>query len=282
MSIKIPEIVGFLILMAILFGLGHLLPITIVLAKAGLLEPDIAEQLNIYSDIMLFGFAMMILYVANYLWKKNDKYGDNIGIFNKDETMFKDFTYVQLTLASLIFFSGLFLLANFFKVLGKGFFGLKVLPQQFEPVDSLIVSTFQIPIAENFMAGFTIGLISLIVLYFAIRYSLSKVEYRTYQYTAVVIGLAIFGYIWHLTAYPGSDVAGFVVAIFWGMGAFLSLVTGFFGVFLIMHMANNFFIDFARLFSSDVVFGAAILIIVSFGALYWFLYKEKLFPLRFK
>ena len=262
--------------MSILFGLGYLLPYTIVLAKAGLLEPDVAEQLSIYSDLMLFGFAMMILYAVNFLWKKNDKYGDNIGIFNKEETIFKNYTYPQLTLLSIIGFSGFFLLANLFEFLGKGFFGLRVLPQQFSATDSLLVSTFQIPIAENFMAGFAIGLICLIITFIAVKYNLRTTDFKIYKYITVILGLMIFGYVWHLTAYPGSDVAGFVVAIFWGLGAFLSLLTGYFVVFMIMHQTNNFFIDFSRLYSSDVVLGTAIFIIISLSLLYYFKYKGRL------
>jgi len=271
---KIPKIVGFLMLMAILFGAGYLFPYSYVLGKVGLLDPDIAERLAIYSDIIIFGFAMILLYGVNYFWKQDDKYGNNIGIYNKEETSFKNYTYPQITFLSVIFFMGMFTMLRFTDLLKNGFFGLKILPMQFQPLDSLLVNTAQIPVAENFMAGFTIGLICLLITFFSIKYNVSKENHRILKYFIVVIGLAIFGILWHLTVYKGSDIKILVVGIFWGLGALISLLTGFFIPFVVLHATNNFFIDFGRLYSSDFVFGFTIFVLISLIALYGFIYRK--------
>ncbi len=264
-------------LMAILFGIGYLFPYTYVLAKAGLLDPEIKDQLAIYSDIILFGFAMIIIWMVNYLWRQDDKYSNNIGIYNKEETYFKNFTYPQITLLSLIFFVGIFTLLRFFDLLKSGFFGLKILPQQFSPIDSLLISTAQIPIAENFMAGFTIGLICLIITFISMKYGFSKENNKIYKYFAVITGLMVFGFIWHQTVYGSSSIAGTTVALFWGLGALINLLTGFFIPFLILHATNNFFLDFGRLYSSDFVLGFAVFIWVGFIVVYGWLYRKNLF-----
>lgn len=271
---KIPKIVGFLILISILFGLGYLLPYTVVLAKEGLLNESIKEQLAIYSDIIIFGFAMVLIYGVNYFWKKDDKYGNNIGIYNKEETIFKKFTYPQLTFLSSIFFVGIFILLKATNVLKQGFFGLRVVSQQFSSVDSIIVSSFHIPIPENFMAGFTIGLISLAITFISIKYNVKPANHKIYKSTAVILGLSLFGFLWHQTVYGSSSIASSVVAVFWGLGALISLATGFFVPFLILHITNNFFIDFGRLYSSDFVFGFTIVSLLVLIIFYGFIYRK--------
>jgi len=277
MEIKFKKIVGFLLLMVLLYFLGYLIPITLVLGKMGLSEPDVAEQLNIYSDIMLFGIFLIILYIFNFLWKKNDKYGDNIGVHNKEETMFKNFTYPQITLYSIIVFGGAFILASLTRTLGKGFVGLAYLGQQFSPTDSLVVSTLQIPIAENFMAAFTLGFICLIITFFSVKYALSVENHKILKYLIGVIGLAIFGAIWHNSVYSGSEIALITVAIFWGIGAFISLLTGSFIPFWVMHLLNNFFLDFSRLFSSDMVLYSTISVWFLFLVMALIIYRGRYF-----
>ena len=83
--------------------------------------------------------------------------------------------------------------------------------------------------------------------------------------------------MWHLTAYPGSDIANYIVFIFWGIGAVMTVATGSFVPFWVMHISNNFFIDFSRLYSSDIVLITAISVIIGFIALYVLLYRNNLF-----
>lgn len=276
MKLKIPKLSGFLMLMTFLIGLSYLLTYTIVLGNQGLQDSGAKDQLAIYSDLMYFGFAALVVYLANYFWKGNDKYGDNIGIYNKNETIMKNYTYPQITFLSILGFGVMFLALNLFQLLGKGFFGLKVLPttQAFSPLDSLIVSTLQIPIAENFMAVFAIGVIALIVTIISVTFDIPPEQHKIYKYAAIIIGLGILGAVWHASVYGGSDITLGVVALFWSIGAMLSLSTGSFIPFVVMHASNNFTIDFTRLYSSDLLLGLSVAFLICVGALYFWIYRK--------
>jgi len=279
-DIKIPKLVGFLFLIAFIITFGVLIPYSLVLGKAGLGEPEIADQLSFYVNLYYFVIGIAVIYLGFYLWRKNNKYGESIGFFSIGEkpslSFFKRFTAVQLALYGAIFSSSLFLIANSLKVFEDGFFGLKVLPQQFSPLDSLLFSAFILPAGENLMAGFSIAVIVLLMTLIAIYTKMRERDYRIYVYSVVTIGLAILGYIWHKTVYTGSDIAGFVTAIFWGLGGFISIASGYWILFWEFHLFNNFFIDFGRLYSSDVVFGATIGIILSLCAIAFIVYKGRL------
>jgi len=280
-KINIPKPIGFLIMISLtFFALGYLLPYSLVLGKAGLLEPSVKESLSIYSNIFLFLIGFIIIYFANLLWKRNNKYGDNIGIFNKESTIFKNFTYPQMALGGLITFASVFLVINLLKVFKNGFFGLRVLPQQFSPVDSLLVSTFQIPFAEESMAFFTLGVLILVLTILAIKYNWSKQNFNVYKYSLAFVGMSIFGAIWHSSVYGGQDVAIITTAFFWGIKALLGLLTGFILIAVEFHATNNFFIDFQRLYSSDFLLGFMIFLIVGLSVLYYSIYKGRLFPFK--
>jgi hypothetical protein len=271
---KIPKIVGFLMLVAFLFGAGYLLPYTLFLGKAGLLDDKIASQVAIYSDISLFFVGLIVVYLINYLWKGNDKYGDNIGIHNKEEGILKNFTYMQITLLSSIFFFALFFFANLSKSLKQGIVPYVQLPQQFSALDSVSLSTAQIPIAENVMFAFAVGLIALIVTLVSIKYNLSKKDHVLYKFMSVIIGSSILGWTWHQTVYSNSSIAGIVVAVFWGIGGLLCLLTGSFIPFLALHVANNLTIDLSRLYSNDFASGMIILFIITLVLIYGFIYRK--------
>lgn len=279
-NFKIPKIVGFLLFLSILFLLAYLIPYTQVFAKAGLLDPDISQQIGIYSDLMFFILGVAILWLFNFFWKAGHKYGKNMGFYNKDETFFRRFTYPQIFLLSTIVFGIVFMLSSFTRLLGKGIFGLRVLPQQFSPIDSLTLSSLQIPIAENLMLAFSIGIIIITLKLIAVRIDMSKENYNILKFLFVIIGSSVLGFIWHQTVYGSSEIAGFVVAIFWGLGGLLCIITGSFILYWIMHLMNNFFIDFSRLFSSDVVLFSTISVFVVLGILYFIVYRKRLFGVK--
>jgi hypothetical protein len=276
------KLVGALILFALIFTVGLLIPFSVVLGKVGLKDPDIVNQLDFYVNLIEgFGIAMIVLYLINFFWKRNNQFGDSIGFFNIGEkpslSFFKRFTAVQLTLLSFIFFSSIFLLANSLKILGKGFTSLVVLPQQFTPLNSLSVSTALIPVGENLLAGFTLGILLLALTIFSIKYKLKESDYKTIAYLIAFFGIGIFGAIWHQSVYGSSDIKIYVVFLFWGIGGLINLATGLWTVFWVMHLTNNFFIDFSRLYSSDTLLFVAIGIILGLSVLYYFLYQNRLF-----
>jgi len=273
------RLIGALILTALLIFAGLIIPLTLGLGTESINEEGIGNIIDFYAKFywsILVIWAVMITFI---FIKKNNKYGDSIGFFGIGQKpglkIFKNFSSSQITLGSLIIFSSLFLLANFLKL--GGFTGLRVLPQQFSPTQSLLFSTLLIPISENLLLGAIISLLILGLTLIAIKYKLQYSDYMIYLYTGLFIIAGSFGVIWHNTAYPGSDLAKYVIFFFWGIGATMSVAIGLFTPFVIMHMTNNFFIDFSRLYSSDLMFTVMISFILILIALYFYLYRGNLF-----
>jgi len=275
MKLSIPKPAIVLIIISFYFLLGWLYPQTSILAEGELFDEDLTFQANLFNKI-LFGGAIgfLLIYVSFLLWKKNNKYGDNLA-FTGDGKMFgtewwHKYDTLQRTIISIVFLGLVFLIGTFAKI--GTLTGLRVLPQQFTPVKSLIFSTLMIPISENMMASFVIASTILIIAMIGLRFNLDSKDYK--WYALIIVGLVLGGMaiLWHKTAYSGSDYAFGVVFIFWLIGGMLSYYLEDAIPFLIAHMFNNFFLDFTRLFTSDtalitvaiVIFGIPILVWLAF------------------
>lgn len=281
-QVKIPKIVGVLMLGAFILVIGYLFPYTLILGKQGLENLEVANTIDFYLKVFYGGLiGVFVIYFINYFWKSNNKLGDSIGFFNIGEKpsfrFFKKFSALQLTLLSFMLFSFIFLISHFLQLAGS-LTGLKFLPQQFSPLDSLALSTAMIPTSENLLLAFTIGILILIFSFIAIYFKLSPKEYPFYSLAIVTLGSGIFGVIWHSTVYVGSDVALPVVFIFWAFMGFLAIATGLWTIPFLVHLLNNFFIDFTRIFANDLLLAGVVFVMVFLTAvLYYFLYKGRLF-----
>lgn len=268
--------------MAFIILISYVFPFSFVLGKSALAEPEVFNLVDFYMKLLYGGLiGITVIYVLNYLWKPNNKLGDSIGFFNIGEkpslSYFKRFTAPQLTILALIFFSLIFLSANLLNF-KQSFTGLKVLPQQFTPVDSLALSSAIIPSAENLLLAVTIGLLLLGLTFLALRTKMSSNEYGLYAWIVSIFGAGIFGVIWHSTVYSGSDTSLLVVFIFWCFMGLLTIATGLWTIPFIVHLLNNFFIDFTRIFTSDTLLALVVgIIIIGFGGLYYLIYKKRLF-----
>ena len=278
---KLKNILKMLFLFVVIFTIGLLFPYTLVLGKAGLIDPSVSERISFYVDLVIgFGVAVLVLMMFNFLWKRNDKYGDNIGFFNIGEkpgfSFFKRFSALQLTLIANIFFTLAFFISSLLRP-STGLTGLRVLPQQFSALDSLSLSSMIIPVGENLMAATAIGVILLVLTIIALRLKFTSQTYSISAYAAVTLGLGLFGFIWHRSVYPNSDIAGLVVFFFWALGGFLSLATGLWTVFWSLHFNNNLFIDLQRLVVSTSMFRVYIgLFVAAQIGLYFLLYRGRL------
>ena len=103
-----------------------------------------------------------------------------------------------------------------------------------------------------------------------------KIVFNIIYFIAIPLLIGIIAVLWHKSAYAGSDIQLWVVFIFWTIKALIILGTGFclFGV--IIHMSNNFFIDFGRLYASDFVLYVAFGIIIGLVVLYTIIYRKRL------
>jgi len=273
------RLIGALIMTAVIIFVGLVIPLTLGLGTGEITEQAVANQIDFYAKFYWALIIIWAVFIALIFIKKNNKYGDSIGFnglgMKPSSSFFKRFSQVQLALLSLITFSSIFLIANILKA--GSFTSLAVLPQQFSKTQSLLFSTLLIPAPENLLFGAILGLFILSVTLLAIKFKLAETEYKSYIYIGAFIVGGLFAYFWHRTAYPGSDIAGYVVFMFWGIGALITLITGSFIPFWIMHSLNNFFIDFGRLYSSDTLITVMVSIIVGLVALYFWIYRKNLF-----
>lgn len=282
MNKKFKRFFGFSLFSIFVFMIMFLFTITLSLAKAGFEDPEIAFRYNFYLISGIIGFVIITLgYIALIIFKKDDKYGESLAYYSIGESpslkFFKRFTAPQLIFLSLIFFSSFFLIANVSKVFVKSLTGLTVLPQQFSKVDSLLFSTALIPASENLLAGAVIVISMIALIFIAIRTKMNITEFKWIARLGVPLIVGIFAVLWHYGVYPDSETALLVVFLFWYLGSFLAIITGFFAVFWIIHTDNNFFIDLGRFLSSESILfwiGAVIVLLI---VIYGLFYRKRLF-----
>lgn len=277
---NIPKEVWAILLIVFSAFIVYLIPISQVLGNQEITNPEIAFQLSLFP--ILWAVSMIVvagLYFTRKIWRKENKYGNGFGFFEIGEfpslNFLKKYTAPQLTLLSFLIFGTLFLIANVTRTLGSGFTGLSVLPQQFSPTQSLVFSTLLIPMAEEVFSLAFIGLFVFILVLMAVRYNWGKTEFAGYYFGLIPIAIGLLAMIWHSTAYQNSDVALGLVFGFWFIKTLIVLATGFFLVGWVMHLLNNFFMDFSRLYSDGTVLGFTIFLLFAVLVLYLYLYVFK-------
>lgn len=276
MSFKIPKLVSAFFLIGFLFLIGYVIPVTLTLGNQEIKNPDIAFNINLFSGLLFTLIGTAFLYYGKFIWKGDNKVGNSFGFFNIGEVFpfWKRFTAPQLTLYALIFFSAIFFISNALNF--GGFTGAKFLPQQFSEIESIAFSTLLIPTSEEALAIFVVGMLVLGLTFLALKYPSISKNFKTFYLGVIPFLMGILAVIWHASAYPGSDVASFIVFGFWTLKTFLILAVGFVMIGVIMHMANNFFIDFPRLFSDSIVFGGTLVFIVVLSAITAFIYRGRI------
>jgi len=279
MAIEKKRLLRFLVLSAILIIIMVTVPKTIGLSREGF---DVAEVLRQYFFYAVTGIASMLglfflFFYENKEGEDDDDYGSGLCYSSPGEkpaiSFFKSFTSFQIFLASFI----LFCTIGLFTYLTKqaSFTGLATLAMQFTEIDSLLFSSFLIPVAENLDLAFVIAISIFGLRYYARKYDWQPITFQGFSYIIIIFG-GLFGLANHLLRYSGSDVAKVTVIIFWMLGTALTLFTGSFLPFLCMHFANNFFFDLGRFLSSEVMLiysGAALILL---GILYFVIYNDRL------
>ena len=288
--IKLRKEVGFLIMMLVVLGFTYFLPYAMLLGKGEFAEhSEYLVKADLFTNIYIAGFIGVILvWIILYLLKKNDKFGDNAGIFNVGEKPGWDWLKkrnignLQLTWFMTIVFSIFFLVGNMTQWIKGSFIGLNFLPQQFTPIDSIIFSSLFTPTAENLMFAGVLGLFYVLTNVFFINLEKSKkfkVQISDHQSIMFIIAIFIsasLGVIWHMTAYSTSTLALYNVFFFWMIMGVMALITGSWTVPLMFHMLNNFFLDFGRLFTSDALLFVTMSIITFLGVGYYLTYRKRL------
>lgn len=280
MEKKTKHIVNTLVLAAILIFVMVLVSQTIGLGRGGFDSTDVLTQFFFYigPGIAYLAGILLLFAVGLYLTKNDKAYGnDSIAFSDLGEkpafSFFKKFTQIQLLWLSTIVFFSVGLIA--FLTKQESFTGLRMLEQQFTAIDSILFSSAMIPIAENLGLAFLIAMSLFGLRFISRKYNISSENFLGFAYFVVPLG-ALYGLANHLLRYSGSDIDKIVVFMFWGFGTLITLVTGSFIPFLMMHISNNMLFDLGRFFSNEsllIYFGAG-LILLTIG--YFIVYKDRL------
>lgn len=273
------RLLNFLLFSGILIFILVAVPETIALGKAGFNITEILNQFLFYiATAGGFMLAMFFFFFYEFLNKKDDsEYGNGLGFSSPGEfpslSFFKRFTQTQLFLLSLILFS----IVGLFTYISKQitFTGVAVLAQQFTKADSLLFSSTLVPIAENLGLAVLVAFGITILRFYARKYSWEPMNFRIAAFSLFILGGTV-GVANHMMHYAGNDIALTTVFVFWSVGALLTLVTGSFLPFLVLHFSNNFFFDLGRFMTNEamkVYVGFSILLLI---IVYIWIYRGRL------
>ena len=268
------KIIRVLILSGILLFLGFLLSQTVGLGAGGFDSETVLKQFNFYTVGIGFMLVILIFYFLMMFWRGDDRYGGSIFYANQGESpsipFFKKFSSFQLFLLSLIIFSIFGSIAVYTNM--ETFTGFRVLEHQFTPIGELTFSSLLIPISENLGSAALIAVLVFLIVFIANRQDWSRATYNILIYLSIPLLVGIYGYTNHLLRYGGSDISTMVVFLFWAIGGLITVLTGSFIPFWIMHFANNFFFDIKTFLASETILTFVIISIVILTALYLYLY----------
>lgn len=274
------RIIIFCIQSAILLFLGFLVTQSIGLGLTGFDTEAILGQFNFYIVSIGFMLGIALLFVAHAIIRKGDtKYGDSIAFASPGEnpspSFFKRFSSLQIFFLSVILFgiSGLF----FFISRMNSFTGIAHLEQQFTPQAQLLFSSLLIPISENLGSAFVIAMCLFGLGFYARKIKMSSTMYKMLAILAIPILCGFYGVTNHLLRYGGQDIAIIVVFFFWYIGGLITIFSGSFIPFWVMHISNNAFFDMQTLFVSDVAVTYIIGTIAIFVVAYIVIFRKRLF-----
>ena len=278
---KTKEIISTILLLLVLLFLGLYSPQVIGFFAQGFDTQAILDQFGLYADFLVGG-AMGIflsLILQNLVTLRDKQYGDSIffasqGMF-PSIGFFNRFGSFQLFHLSVIIFGFLGLVSS--TVRNQAFTEFAQLGQQFTEAASIIFSTLMIPIAENLSWHAILLVVVIFWGLWARTANLGETNFQVITWFIWFIGGALLGVANHLLRYSASDSSLVTVGVFWGIGGLLTVMTGSFIPFWIMHVMNNLFFDLKRLLGgSDAFLTTAIIILVIITILYFVIYRKKL------
>lgn len=252
---------------------------TLGLSKSGFDTDIVLKQFFFYiapAGLFLLGI-FVLTFVENYIKEKDQIYGDSIAFADQGEPPFSLSIFKNMSSAQLfILFTLIIGIMGLFSFVTKqeAFTGVGVITQQFTVIDSLLFSSALIPAAENLGSAFLLAFFIFLIRQECRKRNVSKVNFIIYIYSTIFI-IGLYGVANHLLRYSGQETSLGIVFIFWTFGALITLLTGNFIPFWIIHIFNNFFYDIKRYFSSDIILFSYIVFLVVLGLFYIYFYIIK-------
>jgi hypothetical protein len=271
------------LLAIVLAAIMILVPQLIGFGKSAFLDQALLNQFQFYINvgivylvvtILIFGLLMFLGHIKEK-WKE---YQFAVPFASQGEfpsiSFFKRFSNFQIFLFSLIVFAILGLtnfLTSQISFIGVG----KLIAQQFTATDNIVYSSALIPASENLGAILVIALCILGLILLAIKYKWNSGTIRAFAFTLIPIIVGIYGLTNHILRYGISDFNLVYVFLFWTIGGLITVITGSFIPFWVMHINNNLFIDLKTYFTSDAVTTWAAIAIIVLIILFVILYARK-------
>lgn len=223
--------------------------------------------------------GIIILFIVELIITKGDSsYGNSLAFNSPGESpslevdLFKG--GFKVFLFSLILFSALGLYGA---INHQTFTGVGTLENQFSPTDELLYSSLLIPAAENLGSAFIIAFLIFGIRWLARKNEWDSGSFKILAWVSIPFVTAVYGVLNHLLRYSSSDVALMSVFIFWFVGGLLTITTGSFYSFWVLHICNNLFFSLGGLFASDnIIIGTVVVEIMLIALfLYLFVFRRK-------
>lgn len=246
------EFTIYLIFIVVMFFLTLSVVQTLGLSRSGLDSLTALNQWYFY-EIPFIGFAVgiLILLLIELIITKDDvKYGNSIFFFSPGEFPAVPLKFLKrwfvVALGGLIIILSFYLILSFLPPQTSQTILISdvgVLAEQFTPTDNIIYNILLIPIPENLGAFFAAGFFLLFFRMLARKYDINKITFQAMSWLIFIFSFLIYGILNHLLHYSTNDTALFNVAVFWTIGAIITILSGAFLLFWELHAINNLFYD---------------------------------------
>jgi hypothetical protein len=262
------DIVRNVILGIILLVLGVFLTQTIGLFKGGFTNLDDFKTFVFYVIIPPSALIIILslVVITNILFRDNETYGTSL-CFNSPSsspallgTEFKFFQKAMgLFLLSLLIFSimGLYVAWN-----KQSFLALGNVKESFTKTDRIAFQSFLVPISENLGIAALLTVLIFTLRFYAKKYNWSSTNFTILIYLFSIILFLTYGILNHFSVSGSTEVAITSHAGFWLIGGTITLLTGSFIPFFVMHFMNNLFYDLSTLFSNEIAISIGIVLII--------------------
>jgi len=252
---------------------------TIGLGRTGFDSTNVLQQFFFYTGPAVgFLLGILLFFIAElYISKGDNLYGDSVSFASPGEspapTKLVPRGQFRLFLLSVIIF---FIFGLYLVYTKQTFADVATLgKQQFTVLDSIIFSSALVPAAENLGAAFVWALSLFFIRSLCRRKNLSKNSFMIIAVFFAPVIFGLFGLFNHLLRYGNSDVALLYVIMFWAIGGIITVLSGSFIPFWILHLSNNLFVDLSKYYTNDIILVFTIASIIGIIIIYALLYLRR-------
>ena len=272
------DIIRICVLSAVIIFVMVLTSQAVGLGGTGFDSQEILQQFWFYVGPAIgYLLGIIVLFIIEMIITEGDSQYGNSLCFNSPGELpavnLKIFTdWRKLTLISVILFSIMGVYAAFTR---QTFTGIGTLSQQFTLSNSLLYKGALIPAAENLGAAFGFAFFLFILRYYARKWNWGKAAFIVSAVFLALISFAAYGWINHLLRYQNVEIAMFNVLLFWMVGGLITVLSGSFIPFWIMHICNNLFYELSQHFTNEMIAIFTGAFVIGLGVLYVMLFIRR-------